>query len=97
MLQEGHRAGLLADTQVEGWHFEQYEGEVVFIPAGCPHQVRNLRPCTKVRQPARGMGRWDGGVVSCFGVAAIFADGATTVRPSHRHSVVLISYQLSVF
>jgi hypothetical protein len=48
LLQEAHRAGLLADTQVEGWHFEQHEGEVVFIPAGCPHQVRNLRACTKV-------------------------------------------------
>lgn len=50
MLQQAHREQLLEDTQVEGWHFEQYEGEVVFIPAGCPHQVRNLRPCTKVRQ-----------------------------------------------
>jgi lysine-specific demethylase 3 len=23
-------------------------GEAVFIPAGCPHQVRNLKSCTKV-------------------------------------------------
>jgi len=50
MQQEAHPAELLADAQVQGWHFEQHEGEVVFIPAGCPHQVRNLRPCTKVRQ-----------------------------------------------
>ena len=28
---------------VEAWSFQQYEGEAVFIPAGCPHQVRNLK------------------------------------------------------
>jgi hypothetical protein len=62
MLQEAHRAELLADTHVQGWHFEQHEGEVVFIPAGCPHQVRNLRACTKVRQPLEGpIGRDDEG------------------------------------
>jgi hypothetical protein len=44
---------------VQGWHFEQHEGEVVFIPAGCPHQVRNLRACTKV-----------GGVCVCGGGGA---------------------------
>lgn len=26
---------------VEPWTFEQHLGEAVFIPAGCPHQVRN--------------------------------------------------------
>lgn len=30
------------------WHFEQNLHECVFIPAGCPHQVRNLKPCIKV-------------------------------------------------
>lgn len=34
--------------QVGCWHFEQHEHEAVMIPAGCPHQVRNLRPCIKV-------------------------------------------------
>ncbi|GAU21487.1 hypothetical protein TSUD_242100 [Trifolium subterraneum] len=33
---------------VEPWTFEQKLGEAVFIPAGCPHQVRNLKSCTKV-------------------------------------------------
>lgn len=33
---------------IEGWHFEQHLHEAVFIPAGCPHQVRNLLSCTKV-------------------------------------------------
>jgi lysine-specific demethylase 3 len=28
---------------VEPWTFEQRLGEAVFIPAGCPHQVRNLK------------------------------------------------------
>lgn len=29
-------------------HFEQYAEEAVFLPAGCAHQVRNLRTCVKV-------------------------------------------------
>lgn len=28
---------------IEPWTFEQRLGESVFIPAGCPHQVRNLK------------------------------------------------------
>ena len=40
---EGEREGGIAP-----WHFEQYEHEAVMIPAGCPHQVRNLRACIKV-------------------------------------------------
>jgi len=28
---------------VEAWTFEQDEQDAVFIPAGCPHQVRNLK------------------------------------------------------
>lgn len=31
---------------VEPWAFEQRLGEAVFIPAGCPHQVRNLKVST---------------------------------------------------
>jgi hypothetical protein len=39
----------LADTRrLQAWSFDQYDREAVFIPAGCPHQVRNLRSCTKV-------------------------------------------------
>lgn len=51
MLTAKHRAALKAEYGVEPWHFEQYPGEAVFIPAGCPHQVRNLRPCIKVCSP----------------------------------------------
>lgn len=28
---------------VEPWTFEQKLGDAVLIPAGCPHQVRNLK------------------------------------------------------
>jgi len=35
---------------VEPWRFKQYREEGVFIPGGCPHQVRNLMSCTKVRK-----------------------------------------------
>ena len=40
MLEEGHLQQLKVDTQIKPQHFEQYEGEAVFISAGCPHQVR---------------------------------------------------------
>ncbi|KAI3970394.1 hypothetical protein MKX01_024041 [Papaver californicum] len=33
---------------IEPWTFVQELGEAVFIPAGCPHQVRNLKSCIKV-------------------------------------------------
>lgn len=49
MLVERHRQLLLAQQGVEMWHFEQHRGEAVFIPGGCPHQVRNLQSCSKVR------------------------------------------------
>lgn len=34
---------LLHYVGVEPWTFTQRLGEAVFIPAGCPHQVRNLK------------------------------------------------------
>lgn len=48
MLTEQHWRQLEAQHGVRAWHFEQHMGEAVFIPAGCPHQVRNLRSCIKV-------------------------------------------------
>ncbi|RZC82345.1 hypothetical protein C5167_045122 [Papaver somniferum] len=33
---------------IEPWTFVQELGEAVLIPAGCPHQVRNLKSCTNV-------------------------------------------------
>lgn len=43
-----HKRRLKEEFGVEPWTFEQRLGEAVFIPAGCPHQVRNLKSCTKV-------------------------------------------------
>ncbi|MBA0587430.1 lysine-specific demethylase JMJ26 [Gossypium raimondii] len=43
-----HKRKLKEEFGVEPWTFEQNLGEAVFIPAGCPHQVRNLKSCTKV-------------------------------------------------
>ncbi|KAJ8761227.1 hypothetical protein K2173_001283 [Erythroxylum novogranatense] len=47
-LSEEHKKKLKEEFGVEAWTFEQRLGEAVFIPAGCPHQVRNLKSCTKV-------------------------------------------------
>ncbi|KAF6159382.1 hypothetical protein GIB67_032153 [Kingdonia uniflora] len=43
-----HKRKLKEEYGIEPWTFEQRRGEAVFIPAGCPHQVRNLKSCTKV-------------------------------------------------
>ncbi|KAK8607815.1 hypothetical protein V6N13_023265 [Hibiscus sabdariffa] len=43
-----HKRRLKEEFGVEPWTFVQKLGEAVFIPAGCPHQVRNLKSCTKV-------------------------------------------------
>ena len=37
-----HLQQLKEEYGVEPWQFEQHQGEGVFIPAGCPHQV----PCS---------------------------------------------------
>ncbi|BBN04549.1 [histone H3]-dimethyl-L-lysine9 demethylase [Marchantia polymorpha subsp. ruderalis] len=47
-LDEQHKKQLKEEYQIEAWTFEQHYGEAVFIPAGCPHQVRNLKSCIKV-------------------------------------------------
>ncbi|KAK7305597.1 hypothetical protein VNO77_43503 [Canavalia gladiata] len=43
-----HKRKLKEEFGVEPWTFVQNHGEAVFIPAGCPHQVRNLKSCIKV-------------------------------------------------
>ncbi|KAL8250065.1 hypothetical protein R6Q59_033758 [Mikania micrantha] len=43
-----HKRMIKQEFGVEPWTFEQSLGEAIFIPAGCPHQVRNLKSCTKV-------------------------------------------------
>ncbi|XP_022718149.1 lysine-specific demethylase JMJ25-like [Durio zibethinus] len=43
-----HKRKLKEEFGVEPWTIVQKLGEAVFIPAGCPHQVRNLKSCIKV-------------------------------------------------
>ncbi|KAK5772295.1 lysine-specific demethylase JMJ26-like [Gossypium arboreum] len=43
-----HKRKLKEEFGVEPWTIIQKLGEAIFIPAGCPHQVRNLKSCTKV-------------------------------------------------
>ncbi|KAL3151375.1 hypothetical protein ABBQ38_013204 [Trebouxia sp. C0009 RCD-2024] len=47
-LNSHHLQKLKVEFGIEPWHFEQHCQEGVFIPAGCPHQVRNLASCVKV-------------------------------------------------
>ncbi|CAK9140951.1 unnamed protein product [Ilex paraguariensis] len=47
-LTSEHKRKLKEEYGIEAWTFVQKLGEAVFIPAGCPHQVRNLKSCTKV-------------------------------------------------
>ncbi|KAG5521910.1 hypothetical protein RHGRI_034210 [Rhododendron griersonianum] len=47
-LTSHHKRKLKEDFGVEPWTFVQELGEAVFIPAGCPHQVRNFKSCIKV-------------------------------------------------
>nr|XP_043630324.1 lysine-specific demethylase JMJ25-like [Erigeron canadensis] len=43
-----HKRKLKKEFGIEPWTFKQKLGDAVFIPAGCPYQVRNLKSCTKV-------------------------------------------------
>ncbi|GMJ04032.1 hypothetical protein HRI_004072400, partial [Hibiscus trionum] len=43
-----HKAKLKKEYGIEPWTFVQKLGEAVLIPAGCPHQVRNIKSCIKV-------------------------------------------------
>ncbi|KAI3773352.1 hypothetical protein L1987_47878 [Smallanthus sonchifolius] len=43
-----HKLKLKEEFGIEPWTFVQKLGDAVFIPAGCAHQVRNLKSCIKV-------------------------------------------------
>ncbi|WJX58980.1 hypothetical protein P8452_44374 [Trifolium repens] len=43
-----HKRKLKEEYGIEPWTFIQKLRDAVFIPAGCPHQVRNLKSCIKV-------------------------------------------------
>ncbi|KAL6553250.1 hypothetical protein OROGR_007092 [Orobanche gracilis] len=42
-LNSYHKSKLKEEFGVEPWSFEQHIGEAVFLPAGCPFQVRHLQ------------------------------------------------------
>ncbi|KAK1293248.1 Growth-regulating factor 1 [Acorus calamus] len=42
-LNTSHKRKLKEEYEVVPWTFEQHVGEAVFVPAGCPFQVRNLQ------------------------------------------------------
>ncbi|XP_071912894.1 lysine-specific demethylase JMJ27 isoform X6 [Coffea arabica] len=43
-----HKRKLKEEYSIEPWTFIQKLGDAVYVPAGCPHQVRNLKSCIKV-------------------------------------------------
>ncbi|XP_056693700.1 lysine-specific demethylase JMJ29 isoform X2 [Spinacia oleracea] len=47
-LTKEHKTKLKEEYGIEPWTFVQNLGEAVFIPAGCPHQIRNLKSCINV-------------------------------------------------
>ncbi|KAL8543882.1 hypothetical protein ACS0TY_004439 [Phlomoides rotata] len=47
-LTSEHKKRLKEEYGIEPWTFVQRLGDAIFIPAGCPHQVRNLKSCIKV-------------------------------------------------
>uniref|UniRef100_A0A7N0RB64 Uncharacterized protein n=1 Tax=Kalanchoe fedtschenkoi TaxID=63787 RepID=A0A7N0RB64_KALFE len=47
-LSTEHKLKLKEECGIEPWTFIQKLGDAVFIPAGCPHQVRNVKSCIKV-------------------------------------------------
>ncbi|XP_009765347.1 lysine-specific demethylase JMJ27-like [Nicotiana sylvestris] len=47
-LTEDHKRKLKEKYGFEPWTFVQKLGDAVFIPAGCPYQVRNLKSCINV-------------------------------------------------
>ncbi|XP_043689947.1 lysine-specific demethylase JMJ25-like [Telopea speciosissima] len=47
-LDTTHKRRLKEEFEVEPWTFDQHLGEAIFIPAGCPYQIRNIKSCINV-------------------------------------------------
>ncbi|GBG92070.1 hypothetical protein CBR_g54325 [Chara braunii] len=47
-LTEEHKLKLKEEKGIEPWTFQQHLGDAVLVPAGCPHQVRNMKSCFKL-------------------------------------------------
>ncbi|KAG6423691.1 hypothetical protein SASPL_114093 [Salvia splendens] len=43
-----HKLRLKEEYDIQPWTFDQSPGEAVFIPAGCPYQVRKIKSCVNI-------------------------------------------------
>ncbi|KAG8385636.1 hypothetical protein BUALT_Bualt03G0065700 [Buddleja alternifolia] len=43
-----HKLRLKQEFDIQPWTFEQCPGEAIFIPAGCPYQIRKIKSCVNV-------------------------------------------------
>lgn len=67
---------------IRSYRVFQKQNEVVLVPAGCPHQVRNLHPCVKLAMDFVA----PEGVASCLLLASQFR----MLPPSHRRGVDIL-------
>ncbi|KAL9236711.1 hypothetical protein vseg_011347 [Gypsophila vaccaria] len=47
-LNSTHKMQLKEEFDIEPWTFNQWLGEAVIIPAGCPYQMRNVKSCINI-------------------------------------------------
>lgn len=47
-LDAAHKLRLKEEFEIEPWTFNQCLGEAVFIPAGCPYQMKDIKSCVNV-------------------------------------------------
>ncbi|KAL9243561.1 hypothetical protein vseg_017434 [Gypsophila vaccaria] len=47
-LDSTHKMRLKEEFDIEPWTFNQCLGEAVFIPAGCPYQIKNVKSCINI-------------------------------------------------
>ncbi|KNA17598.1 hypothetical protein SOVF_078740, partial [Spinacia oleracea] len=47
-LDAAHKLQLKEEFEIEPWTFKQCLGEAVFIPVGCPYQIRNVKSCVNI-------------------------------------------------
>ncbi|XP_021719520.1 uncharacterized protein LOC110687212 isoform X2 [Chenopodium quinoa] len=47
-LDADHKMQLKEEFEIEPWSFNQRLGEAVFIPVGCPYQIKNVKSCVNI-------------------------------------------------